>query len=30
MATSDFNTTIFVDQTPKEVFNAIKNVRVWL
>jgi hypothetical protein len=29
MATKDFTTTIHVDKTPNEVFNAINNVRGW-
>jgi hypothetical protein len=29
MTTSDFRTTLVVDQSPKEVFKAIKNVRGW-
>ena len=27
MTTSDFTITILVDQTPKEAFNAINNLR---
>ncbi|HEY0770616.1 MAG TPA: SRPBCC domain-containing protein, partial [Sphingobacteriaceae bacterium] len=27
--TSDFTATILVDQTPKEVFDAVTNVRGW-
>ena len=29
MKTQDFTATILVDQTPKEVFNAVTNVRGW-
>ncbi len=29
MKTSDFSTTLLVDQTPKEVFDAVNNVRGW-
>ncbi|HEY3389713.1 MAG TPA: hypothetical protein VGK38_09095, partial [Prolixibacteraceae bacterium] len=29
MKTSDFSSTLLVDQTPEEVFNAVNNVRGW-
>lgn len=29
MSAADFTTTIAVDQSPEEVFNAVTNVRNW-
>ena len=29
MDNNDFTTTFLVDETPKEVFDAVKNVREW-
>ena len=29
MRSKDYTTSILVDQTPEEVFNAINNVRGW-